>query len=588
MSPPELKDKNMINIFERNRTMTKIFKKLVSAVITVIMVMSLGISVFAEDFTISKPGDDEASHTYTAYQVFSGTRTESVPATNPKTFYLTNVDWGSGVDGDALLTKLKADSSSFKDDFKDCTDATSVATVLGGFDETKAMNFAKFLKSSGCLKSAAAITSKDGSFTGVAVGYYLITDSVPADSNGAASAPMLKAVGIHTLNGVEAKEDLPTLDKKIVEGNNTTTDANTAAVGDTIKYRITSKVPDVRGQGYNDYWFSVSDTFCKGLMYNGDVMVKIDDTEYTDVSVTSTGAVNGSAKSTIYITLNDFLDVATDAGKVGKSIVIEYSATLTKDCDMTPAGNENTARLIFSNDPNEDYSGSFDPEKPGKPVGKTPEKKTKTYTTGIAVIKVDDSTPAKRLTGADFEIVLSGTSTSQVVVETEKYTVDANADPAYYKLADGSYSLTAPAGVTNPVKYAKTIERSVPPAGSTTTNVTATVDDQGYLVFEGLGTGTYTISEAKAPTGYIRDTNSHTITITANPNFNDPNWSYTVDNNPAQSGAVTLTFTNVKSSNLPETGGIGRTVFYVAGSVLLLAGVSLFAVKKRTGREETK
>ncbi|MDO4421413.1 MAG: SpaH/EbpB family LPXTG-anchored major pilin [Eubacteriales bacterium] len=569
--------------------MTKIFKKMVSAVITVIMVMSLGISVFAEDFTftISKPADDTATHTYTAYQIFSGTRTESVPATNPETYYLTNVAWGSGVDGDALLIKLKADSSSFKDDFKDCTDATSVATVLGGFDETKAMNFAKFLKSSGCLKSAAAIESTDGSFTGVAVGYYLITDSVPADSNGAASAPMLKAVGIHTLNGVEAKEDLPTLDKKIVEGENTT-DANTAAVGDTIKYRITSKVPDVRGQGYNDYWFSVSDTFCKGLMYNGDVTVKIDNNKYTDVSVTSTGAVDGSDKSTIYITLNHFLDVATDAGKVGKSIVIEYTATLTKDCDMTPAGNENTARLIFSNDPNEDYSGTFNPDNPGKPVGKTPEKKTKTYTTGIAVIKVDDSTPAKRLTGADFEIVLSGTSTSQVVVETEKYTVDASANPAYYKLADGSYSLTAPAGVTNPVKYAKTIERSVQKAGSTTTNVTATVDDQGYLVFEGLGVGEYTISEAKAPTGYIRDTNSHTITITANPDFDNPNWSYKVDNNAAQSGAVTLTFTNVKSSNLPETGGIGRTVFYVAGSVLLLAGVSLFAVKKKTGREETK
>ena len=59
-------------------------------------------------------------------------------------------------------------------------------------------------------------------------------------------------------------------------------------------------------------------------------------------------------------------------------------------------------------------------------------------------------------------------------------------------------------------------------------------------------------------------------------------------NNATQSGAVTLTFTNVKSSNLPETGGIGRTVFYVAGSVLFLAGISLFAVKKRTGREETK
>ena len=587
MSPPELKDKNMINIFERNRTMTKIFKKLVSAVITVIMVMSLGISVFAEDFTISKPTDDKATHTYTAYQIFSGTRTESVPATDPKTYYLTNVAWGSGVDGDALLTKLKADSSSFKDDFKDCTDATSVATVLSGFDETKAMSFAKFLIGSGCLDSTNAITSTDGTFTNVDVGYYLITDSVPTDSNGAASAPMLKAVGIHTLNGVEAKEDLPTLDKKIVEGS-TTTDANTAAVGDKINYRITSKVPDVRGQGYNDYWFSVSDTFCKGLKYNGDVKVYIDGTEYTKVSVTPASTGDGSAASTIYITLNDFLDVATDASTVGKSIVIEYSATLTKDCDMTPAGNENTARLIFSNDPNEDYSGTFTPDNPGKPVGKTPEKKTKTYTTGIAVIKVDDSTPAKRLTGADFEIVLSGTSASQVVVETEKYTVDANANPAYYKLADGSYSLTAPAGVTNPVKYAKTIERSAPTAGSTTTNVTATVDDQGYLVFEGLGAGEYTISEAKAPTGYIRDTNSHTITITAAPDFDNPNWSYKVDNNAAQSGAVTLTFTNVKSSNLPETGGIGRTVFYVAGSLLLLAGISLFAVKKRTGREETK
>lgn len=561
--------------------MKKKMKKIVSVMVAAVMVMMLGITSFAADVDITKPDKDTADHTYKAYQIFTGTKTESVPPTTPKTYYLTDIDWGDGVNSTTLLAKLKTLT-----DFASCTTAEDVASVLSTYDAEQAMDFAKIVVD--YVDASKAKTSTTGSFTGLDIGYYLITDSVADGEYGAASAYMLKVVDIHTADGVEAKEEVPSIDKKIVE-NNEEVEANHASVGDKINYRITSKVPDLREKGYENYWFVITDTFSKGLKYNKDCKVYIGGVEYTNIDVSPATVGDGSTPTTIEITLKDFITLATDDSKVGKTITIEYSAELTKDCDMTIAGNVNTAQLTFSNDPNQEYDGDKpDPEGPNPPVGKTPEYKTKTYTTGIAVIKVDGN--GKRLTGAEFEIELSGDSVKTVVIETEKYVKDASADPAYYLLPDGSYS-TSSTGAVSTDKYSKTIERTTESTTATVKKVKGTVDDQGYLVFEGLGEGTYTIAETKAPTGYILDSEPHTVVIGHSgdgPTFDSANWTYKVDDGSASSAEVTLTFTNIKSSNLPETGGIGTTVFYIAGSILVLAGASLLIAKKKMSADETK
>ena len=581
-----------INERKEQKKMTKTMKKIISVFITAAMVMILGVTAFADtaNVDITRPDKDEATHTYKAYQIFKGD-VEEVPGSDPKQYVMTHLVWGDGVDHEALVDDLMDPAKYAKaDDFDGCDgEADSVAAIIADYSEADALAFAKVVAKH--IIAAKAKTATGDSFTGLDKGYYLFTDSIPNNSNGAVSEYMLKAVDIHTMpdDEAEAKEDLPTLDKKIVE-NDTEVEANRASVGDDIQFRIKSVVPDLRNQGYENYWFVVTDTLCRGLKYNGDAKVYINGIQYPEakVDITTTGADDGSDTSTVYISLDDFLAVATDATKVRKNIVIEYTAELTKDCDMTTAGNVNTAQLIFSNDPNVDYSGDYNPDGPNPNVGKTPEKKTKTYTTGIAVIKVDNSTPAKRLTGAEFQIELSGDSTKTVVIETEVYTKDATADPAYYLLPDGSYSESS-TGAVSTDKYKKEIVRDTQTTTETVKTVKATVDDQGYLVFEGLGEGTYKIKETKAPTGYIADIKEHTIVIghSAAPTFDAPNWTYKVDSESASSAEVTLEFVNVKSSNLPETGGIGTTVFYIAGSVLVLAGASLLVMKKRMS-EETK
>lgn len=560
--------------------MKKKMKKIVSVMVAAVMIMMLGVTSFAEDIEITRPDKDKATHTYTAYQIFTGDKTESVPATDPATYFLTNIQWGSAIaDADDFLTELNK-----LPDFEDCESAEDVATVLSDYDSEQAMVFAKAII--GLLDSSSAIEATGDSFSGLETGYYLIADSVPNNSNGAVSAYMLKVIGLQTDDReVEAKEEVPSIDKKIVEDDEEV-EANHASVGDKINYRITSKVPDLREKGYENYWFVITDTFSKGLKYNKDCKVYIGGVEYTNIDVSPADSGDGSTASTIEITIKDFITLATDATKVGKTIAIEYSAELTKDCDMTTAGNVNTAQLTFSNDPNQEYDG----DKPGPddttPVGKTPEYKTKTYTTGIAVIKVDES--GKRLTGAEFEIELSGDSAKTVVIEKEVYTADEAG--TYYKLPDGSYS-TSSTGAVSTTKYIKTIVRTTDTTTTTVKKVTATVDDQGYLVFEGLGEGTYTITESKAPTGYIRDSKTHTVVIGHSgdgPTFDSANWTYKVDTAEASSAEVTLTFVNIKSSNLPETGGIGTTVFYIAGSILVLAGASLLIAKKKMAANETK
>lgn len=57
--------------------MNKTFKKMLSLVIALAMVMAMGLTAFAEEaptytITITKDSTDKAAHTYGAYQIFKG------------------------------------------------------------------------------------------------------------------------------------------------------------------------------------------------------------------------------------------------------------------------------------------------------------------------------------------------------------------------------------------------------------------------------------------------------------------------------------------------------------------------------------
>ena len=96
-----------------------------------------------------------------------------------------------------------------------------------------------------------------------------------------------------------------------------------------------------------------------------------------------------------------------------------------------------------------------------------------------------------------------------------------------------------------------------------------TTDANGSAIISGIAEGTYELVEIKAPEGYNLLSEPVTVTVPT----------------PAEEGQdhdnVTIIVKNSTGSELPSTGGIGTTIFYIVGGVLMVAAVVLFATKKR-------
>ena len=281
----------------------------------------------------------------------------------------------------------------------------------------------------------------------------------------------------------------------------------------------------------------------------------------------------------------------------GEDIVIKYNATLNENADRTKKGNENTVDLTFSNNPSHTYDGENEPsdaEKEDKTViGKTPESNTKTYTTGIKVVKIDAKT-GERLEGAEFQAQGDGLN-KVVYTQASSFKVDANG--TYYKLKNGTYTDTVPTGSTSKYYDSTTVKYSVTFTESNKTQekvegkntVKMITDDTGIATFEGLGNGTYTLKETKAPEGYDLLDDTFSVTLDSAPTLDGPNWK--VDGKPVDLDENSLiikefVIENNKGVTLPGTGGIGTTLFYAVGGALVAGASVLFVTKKRMNIKE--
>lgn len=584
-----------IKIFERNRDMNRIMKKMVSAVIAVVMVMTMGVMAFAAEnpkVTIKKSdSNDKSAHSYEFYQIFSVKVDENDD--------LYDIEWGTGVTEPdaAFYTALKAVNG-----FATCDDLTALLKVLekANEDDDTALvdRFATFIAektvasdNSNVVKATLGASEKqkeDIELTS-GMGYYLVKDTITSSPvvDGAQSKFILKVVNKNTSITINTKEVVPSLDKNIVVGS-TEQKYNQASVGDEITFKLSSKVPDLTNKGYNKYCFVMNDTLSEGLDYIGtsasdnkpvitvgSKTLTADDYEFT---------YNESA-NTIEIVFKDFLDYGTSSNYIGKDITVVYKAKLNEKADTTDAGNPNTANLVYSNDPSHTYTS----DKPGNGdvTGKSPDIQTVTYTTGAKVKKVDkDGNP---LVGAKFHV--EGTQSKQVIVTKTEYEVSATG--TFYKLKDGTYTDTEPTAQTQD-KYDSTDTKYVPVERDSVIvedieneDTVLTVDDNGELILTGLGEGTYTIKETKAPDGYTLDKTPHTVDISFSYDSTNkkPVWTYKIDDTTTTVANgeqyVVLEVVNKKTSSLPETGGIGTVGFYVAGAVLLTAGAALAVFKKK-------
>lgn len=535
----------------------RIFSVFLTCVLAFTMAFAMGLTASAADYTITinKPAGD-IDRTYEAYQIFQGNLDGST---------LSDIEWGAGIDGAAFLTELKKNAS-----FTSCTDAKTVAEKLAAFtdDSDEAVAFAKL---AGKFLTTATATSSTGKIT-VPAGYYLLKD-VTTVTDDALSLNILKVVKDVTVN---PKADHPTVDKKIGTDIATGVAANEATIGDKVPFVIASKVPQM--QGYTKYFFVLNDSMTAGLTYNKDVAIKIG---ATTLAADAYDVVYDDTANTMKIVIKNFIQYKSEAGK---DIVVTYSATLNEKADLKD-GNKNTVKLTYSNNPNVDYKGDNEPDTTD-PVGETPEHVTVTYSTKLQLTKVDGADHNVKLEGVEFQI--TGTSIKTAVSNCYYFKQDAAG--TYYQLKDGTFTDTAPAPeteskyVSTSVKYAEVTD-STEQTKMQKVTASGTTDKNGLITFKGLGAGTYYITELKTLGGYNLLTAPITVVITAAPSATGCSWTVST-NATFEDDMVKLTVENNKGSVLPITGGIGTTIFYVIGGLLVCGAVVMAITKKKLSVED--
>ena len=431
------------------------------------------------------------------------------------------------------------------------------------------------------VPAAATVTGEAASTTvdGLEYGYYLLN---PKGASGAAS-PYATMFSLNTLSGnnteITMKAEYPTIDKTVNEVK-----VNGASVGDILDFKLTSSVPDMTG--YNRYYFIINDKLSKGLTFQeitsvtvGEKVLSADNGDYVLESVT-----NEDGTTSIRIIFHNFLENYKD--NEGDAIVVEYTAQLN-DKALIGGANENEADIIYSNDPTYEYKPGDVPDG-DTPVGETPKSTTETYTTSLTINKIDSEGNA--LKGAEFQI--TGDNVNIVLVTTDAFVLAD--DGEYWLLKDGTYTLDDPAAegmdqslyasITD--KYSKTTTTSVKEVKGNGVDAKAFVGDDGKVTFAGLGAGTYTVTETTVPNGYNK-IEPFNVVITFDPVTKTFSATATNGNSVAvNDNLLVMDVVNQSGTILPSTGGIGTTIFYIVGGILVVGAVVLLITRKRVSSDK--
>lgn len=355
---------------------------------------------------------------------------------------------------------------------------------------------------------------------------------------------------------ITAKTDAPSVEKKVLENvkynqnggyGNQYNDVADYNMGDAVPFKLIGTVPDM--SNYKTYKYIFHDTMSAGLTLNENsikVYVSSDKAGTDKVEITGWNkAVNGQSFT---VSFKDLKSVASVSA--GKFILVEYTATLNQNAIVGLDGNPNEVYLEYSNKP--DHSGTGETEN----TGKTPEDKVIVFTYELDTTKVDGQDNSIKLEGAEFKLH-NAAGKWAIVNADSKVTGWADTE------ADGT---------------------------------TLTSDANGLFKVIGLDDGTYYLKETKAPAGYNLLANEIPVVIKATTS-NGQTWTngvasdaltkleVTADNKAGtgdtSTGIAGITIANNKGSVLPETGGMGTTIFYVVGTILVLGAAVVMITRKR-------
>lgn len=279
-----------------------------------------------------------------------------------------------------------------------------------------------------------AIISNGATYS-AAAGYYLIKDK----DGSVTGADTYTTYIVKVVDNVPItpKGNVPSFEKKVKDINDTT-DTDASAWQDSADYDIGDKVPfklegtvSSKYADYKTYYYAFHDQAETGLTFNADsVKVYVDSNEITSGYSVETSPADGDTFDVVFANLKDITGVDI---KGGSKITVEYTATLNDKAVLGSQGNVNTAHLEFSNNPNEEHSGS------GKPgTGKTPDDSVIVFTYQVVVNKVKADNTA--LTGAEFTLEKVYKNSPNKTVAVVKNA--AGTTFTFKGLDDGDYILT--------------------------------------------------------------------------------------------------------------------------------------------------
>lgn len=604
---------------------------LLAACAVVPSMASIPASAAANTITLTQVTGDKASHTYTAYKIFDGV-VKTTTSGDAEAKELTGIQWATGISTDAstgFLANLKASTLAIDTNdpattlgslFTDCDTAASVAKVLmeNNTNEKMVRQFAEFVKSQN-LTAVGTATSTEGADATITLttadpetkndGYYLIvdtissTDSTPVQDS-AVSRYMLQTVDASEGLDIEVKSSLPTVVKKVKENTNVDdykfnggetareadADYNDVAdynIGDSVPFRLYGTLPDTLTD-YDTYKYVFHDTLGKEFTLGEGFTVKVevvgnDGNTKTTLENTAfkleTTAASGDNGNTITVTIDDVTAIENIAST--DQIIVSYTATLNTNAEIGTPGQTNEVYLEYSNNPNSGGEGS---------TGKTPTDKVIVFTYELDVTKVDAGTNTA-LKDAEFLLYRgSGADTEYAVLDDDMKVTDW-LKGTLEVATDGTISFTKSASANN--------------TEATTPTVLKSAEDGTFKVI-GLDDGAYSLKETKAPSGYNLLTTDVALTIdatTSNGQTEDASGdeltaikvsvtgesaSANGDNGAGnvENGTVSLDVKNNSGSVLPSTGGIGTTIFYTVGGVLVVGAGVLLITKKRAKNAE--
>lgn len=513
-------------------------KKWLATALALVMVFAMAacaVAAVGEGNNIITIDEDGTKHEYKVYQLLKGT----YDATSEE---LQNINWGSSV------TETDNAAEAFAD--VDANTAISVNTT----DNTVTIGTGATARTYTLGEAYATISYNAGyKLEGVEDGYYVIIDvanKLDGDDD-AYSAGVVVVVKDVT---VTPKSATPTIDKQVWDE---TADAEAGAqngwgetadhsIYETYQYKLIATIPDDADfDDYEHYYLQFVDTISKGVSFLGNVSVKVNNTdaEFTLSSnvnsASATNPVDGEVRFTV--TIDDLKDYVTTLK--GTVVTVTYDAYLNNECVIgNDDDNQNTVSLKYSNNPA--WNGEGTPE-----TGETGPDTVFTFTYKVENTKIDGTTQAK-LAGAQFKLYTGYNA------ETKEGTGEI------------SLILDSTLSAYRPVKASETAAEYMES------------NADGVFNIVGLDAGTYYLVETKAPTGYndletpievvIAATHKEDTATTASVTFttDTKNTSNTVE--------------NYNGSTLPETGGMGTTVLYVGGGVLVLAAVVLLIAKRRS------